>query len=279
MQAMSWFQLLLGVAWVTGLGLFPGHGKALPSHQDEDGQFWAVPQLTELPEGEKDNAWMFGDLIGEDGDGTFDLWEDLPVLGEGDHLWRAPRPQYRVPPQKIKDYEARPLQIRVHKSIQERGYQYLTVHYLGELKFLAPISTAWERLAKAKRGTYYAVTPHGIFAPDAIEPKRFSNRWQVMLSYVIRFNSGIWIHATTPDHYHELGFPASGGCVRLHLEDAKVVYDWVKQVGLQQTVIMVYPHNQGELQIPRHLQKNPPPLPQDFIEWRVSRGIKVTEKK
>ncbi len=174
----------------------------------------------------------------------------------------------------VEEHSRKRVQIVVHKSMKERGYQYLSVSIDGSVQFEAPVSTAWERLAPAKTGgAYRASTPAGTFHPDSIEPKRFSNRWQVWLTNVIRFNSGIWIHSTTPDHYAELGAPASGGCVRMHPNDSKVVWDIIAKYGLKETAITVQSHESDEPQLPWKLQPKRQ-IPADVQAWRVTHKIK-----
>ena len=43
--------------------------------------------------------------------------------------------------------------------------------------------------------------------------------------------NGFAVHATTSNHYHELGKPASNGCLRLRREHAKEFYELVSRVG------------------------------------------------
>ncbi|NUM89480.1 MAG: hypothetical protein HUU37_09775, partial [Bdellovibrionales bacterium] len=96
-------------------------------------------------------------------------------------------------------HETRRVQIVVRRSMKERGYQFLTVSVDGGEVHSAPVSTAWERMAPGKTGVYRAFTPDGKFFPDGMQARRYSNRWQVWLTHVIRFQNGIWLHATTPD--------------------------------------------------------------------------------
>lgn len=143
----------------------------------------------------------------------------------------------------------RRVQIVVHKTMKETGRQYMEVFLDKEKLYEFTVSTAYERTVKGKSGRiYFARTPVGAFAPDAIYQARYSNLWKVWLKYVIPFSGGVWIHATTPDHYAELGAPASGGCVRMHEDDAHLLYELVMQVGLSETAITVLPPKEGEKQ-------------------------------
>ncbi len=232
----------------------------------------AAPALSRAHEGAKspvfaeaasadDFTWAYGDLYGDDGVPTLNPWEDLDGY------------EYRASNQEsVLRHGTRRVQIVVRRSMKERGYQFLTVSVDGGEMYSAPVSTAWERVAPGKTGAYRAYTPDGKFFPDGMQTKRFSNRWQVWLSNVIRFNNGIWIHATTPDHFNELGAPASGGCVRLHPVDAAKVYEIVERYGINDTAITVLPADRDEPQVPWKQQKGRP-IPGDVVQWRLERGI------
>lgn len=223
--------------------------------------------LTETtgPSAASDADWASGDLTGADGEGISLELDDLGL--------DAPRLLYRATgPRQLEAHARKRVQILVRKSMTERGYQYLTVHVDGSLQYDAPVSTAWERLAPGKTGSYQASTPPGKFIPDGMQPKRFSNRWQVWLQHVIRFNSGIWIHATTPDHFLELGAPASGGCVRLHPSDAREVYEIVEKYGLNETAITVLQHDPSEKQVPWKLQPSKQ-IPTELQHWRSRNSV------
>lgn len=169
------------------------------------------------------------------------------------------------------DYESRRVQIVVNKSMKERGYQFVSVFVDGELKYEAPVSTAWERMAKAKTKTYFAFTPVGKFFPDSMHLKRYSFTWKVWLSNVIPFSDGVWLHATTPDHFKELGAPASGGCVRVHPVDAQEIYKIVEENGMHETAITVLAADSDEKQVPWTVSKIP--MPSHLIQWRKAMGV------
>jgi lipoprotein-anchoring transpeptidase ErfK/SrfK len=78
------------------------------------------------------------------------------------------------------------------------------------------VSTGRERWETAKSGKqYFTTTPTGWFAPKRYIRDHWSSTWEAHMEYSIFFNGGIALHATTPDHYRELGRKASGGCVRM----------------------------------------------------------------
>lgn len=205
----------------------------------------------------------FGDLSSAEDEAL-----ELDVIEpEGtEYLFRAQTPE------QLQDHETRRVQIVVHKSMKARGYQYMTVSVDGVVLLDLPVSTAWERTAAAKTKTYQAYTPTGKFLPDGMQPKRFSNTWQVWLQYVIRFSGGIWIHATTPDHFTEIGSPASGGCVRLHLSDAERLYELVNGFGMENTAITVLAADEDEKQVPWKHQTRKAPL--ELSQWRFMNNVR-----
>lgn len=210
---------------------------------------------------ENDMPWATGDLTLED------LSEDELAEANPELFYRAVNPKQQA------EHAARKVQIVVHKSMKERGYQYLTVAVDGQVVHEAIVSTAFERMAKAKTRTYRAYTPVGQFFPDGMQEKRFSNTWQVWLKHVVMFQGGVWLHATTPDHFMELGAPASGGCVRLYPKDAAIIYEHVKAHGINQTAITVLPAAADEKQIPWTMQKNRA-VPEDVVNFRTNENIK-----
>ena len=58
----------------------------------------------------------------------------------------------------------------------------------------------------------------------------WSNQYHCPMPYwmAITSSGSHGIHATTPGAYRHLGSPASHGCVRQHLEDARILYSMVK---------------------------------------------------
>jgi hypothetical protein len=60
------------------------------------------------------------------------------------------------------------------------------------------------------------------------------------MPYVVFIKDGYGIHGTTPGNFLHLGHRASHGCIRLHPEEAKRVYELVNQYGLQNTWVKVH---------------------------------------
>ncbi|WP_413288538.1 L,D-transpeptidase [Bdellovibrio sp. HCB337] len=121
-----------------------------------------------------------------------------------------------------------PVVILVNKATKGPSAQTMKVYHRGELVYQFLVSTGREKDELAKSGRrYFSTTPVGWFAPTKTYEKYFSNTWQAWMNYSVFFIGGIATHATTPDHYKELGTRASGGCVRLTEKNAKIVYDLI----------------------------------------------------
>jgi len=218
---------------LSGCNQVQGVSALAAASLDEPSQTSSDPQGAEVPSAD--------DVIPQEEEGE---------LEEADSEILEREFSRRILRKEAADFSERRVQIVVHKSMKNFGLQYLTVSVDGKLEQAFTVSTAWERRVKGKSGRVYnASTPVGRFIPDGMQVKRWSNLWQVNLQYVIRFSGGVWIHATTPDHYAELGAPASGGCVRMHPEDAEQLYKIVSSYGLNETAITVLEHAPGEPQV------------------------------
>ena len=125
-----------------------------------------------------------------------------------------------------------PVVIVVNKASKGPTAQTMKVYHRGVLAYTFAVSTGREQNELAKSGRrYFSATPVGWFAPTRTYEKYFSNTWKAWMNNSVFFNGGIATHATTPDHYKELGRRASGGCVRLHPTNAKIVYDLILAEG------------------------------------------------
>jgi lipoprotein-anchoring transpeptidase ErfK/SrfK len=109
----------------------------------------------------------------------------------------------------------------------DKSAQRLTVAVDGIKRFDWPVSTA--------RMGYR--TPNGSYRPERLERKWFSRKydWSPM-PYSIFFNEGYAIHGSY--EISHLGRPASHGCIRLHPDNAAVLYNLVKE-RMSETQIVV----------------------------------------
>jgi len=99
----------------------------------------------------------------------------------------------------------------------DKTAQRLTVEVDGFTRYRWPVSTA--------RWGYR--TPNGSYRPERLERKWFSRKydWSPM-PYSIFFNGGYAIHGSY--EISRLGRPASHGCIRLHPNNAAILFALVK---------------------------------------------------
>lgn len=134
------------------------------------------------------------------------------------------------------------LQIFVDKARQGRSStaQTMQIYLDGVLIHNLLVSTGREKQELAKSGrTYFSSTPTGTFKIIRRSRNHFSQTWQAPMPYAQFLIGGIAIHATTKDHYSELGSRASGGCVRVRYEDAKMIWGLVDEVGVDQVSVTI----------------------------------------
>lgn len=110
------------------------------------------------------------------------------------------------------------------------------------------VSTASQTLKKPEGGArYYAGTPIGahrisLLAPGKprMEKLHKSQKWNdAEMPYTIFFHNGIALHGTTPEHFSALGTRDSGGCVRMHPDNAKKLYNYILE-NLRPTTVTSY---------------------------------------
>jgi lipoprotein-anchoring transpeptidase ErfK/SrfK len=83
--------------------------------------------------------------------------------------------------------------------------------------------------------------PHnGVYKPQRLERKWHSRKYNMApMPYSIFFDGNYAIHGTT--HVRQLGRRASKGCVRLHPDNAAVLFRLVQKHGLANTRIVIEP--------------------------------------
>ena len=93
------------------------------------------------------------------------------------------------------------------------------------------------KVSTARRGY---VTPLGSYHPYLLKRMHYSTRYENSpMPYSIFFKGNFAIHGT--NYIKSLGRPVSHGCVRLAPKYAKVLFDLVKQAGMNNTIITVVP--------------------------------------
>lgn len=98
--------------------------------------------------------------------------------------------------------------------------QTMTVKKDGRILYNWPVSTA--------RSGYR--TPTGKWSPTRMHKMWYSRKYDMSpMPYSIFFYGGYAIHGTNA--VSRLGRPASHGCVRLHTDNARKLYDLTRKVG------------------------------------------------
>lgn len=191
----------------------------------------------------------------------------------------------RVSPEEIAYYRPRLVMV-VDKAKQGTSptAQTLEVFLDGALLYRATVSTAKEAKVQIPANerypeghTYYAGTYEGTFRIYKQSINHKSAKWGgSSMKFAQFFDGGIAIHATTEDHHHELGQRASGGCVRMYERDAKIMWELVNQITVDQTRIIVY----DSTWLPHPLGRSGE-LPQYVLSkaWLVKKKKVVKKKK
>lgn len=92
----------------------------------------------------------------------------------------------------------------------------------------------WD-VSTARSGKY---TPRGTFQPQFFSPNHRSSLYGgAPMPWSVFYDGDYAIHGT--DAITRLGAPASAGCVRLHPDNAKVLYSMIFEAGKKETFIVV----------------------------------------
>jgi len=106
--------------------------------------------------------------------------------------------------------------------------QEMKVYHEGRLLFTWPVSTA-------KPGK---ITPAGTYAPEFLSRNHRSRRYNnAPMPFAIFYDGNYAIHGT--DQIKRLGQPASHGCVRLHPDNAKILFEMVKAEGMENMRVVI----------------------------------------
>jgi lipoprotein-anchoring transpeptidase ErfK/SrfK len=106
--------------------------------------------------------------------------------------------------------------------------QTMSVYVNGFPRYTWAVSTA-------RRGY---VTPIGTYRAQRLERVWFSRKYDMSpMPWSVFFKGGYAIHGT--NYVKRLGTPASHGCVRLHPDNAAVLFALVREHGMANTQIVV----------------------------------------
>jgi L,D-transpeptidase catalytic domain len=141
------------------------------------------------------------------------------------------------------DAEAK-LDLYIDKSTQQ-----MSVIRNGALLYAWPVSTGQDRFS----------TPSGVYTPERLEPMWYSKAYyNAPMPHAIFFHHGYAIHGSYD--ITQLGGPASHGCVRLHPEEAALLFAMVEREGPSNTTIVVGGGPPAPLP-PRYRDLDEPPRP------------------
>jgi lipoprotein-anchoring transpeptidase ErfK/SrfK len=100
--------------------------------------------------------------------------------------------------------------------------QTMKVFHEGRHLFTWPVSTA-------KAGK---ITPTGVYKPEFLSRNHRSSLYNnAPMPFAIFYDGNYAIHGT--DQIKRLGAPASNGCVRLHPDNARILFRMVKAEGME----------------------------------------------
>ncbi len=100
--------------------------------------------------------------------------------------------------------------------------QTMKVYHENRLLYQWPVSTA-------KAGK---ITPTGRFTPEFLSKNHRSSLYNnAPMPFAIFYDGHYAIHGT--DQIKRLGAPASNGCVRLHPDNARILFGMVKAEGME----------------------------------------------
>lgn len=120
---------------------------------------------------------------------------------------------------------AQAARLEAHVDISQ---QKMRVYQNGKLKHVWPVSTA-------RRGK---VTPTGSWGAKFLSKNHKSSRYNnAPMPHSIFYSGNFAIHGT--NQIKRLGRPASAGCVRLHPEHARVLFNMTARVGLRNMRVRV----------------------------------------
>ncbi len=114
------------------------------------------------------------------------------------------------------------------KAVVDLDDQRMRVYVNGDLEYTWKVSTA--------RPGY--VTPTGTYKAQWLARMHYSTKYDdAPMPYSVFFNEGYAVHGT--NSISRLGRPASHGCVRLHPNNAKTLFNLVKKHGKRNVTIQV----------------------------------------
>ena len=141
----------------------------------------------------------------------------------------------------------------------DKSTQQMSVIRNGALLYAWPVSTGLDRFS----------TPSGIYTPERLEPIWYSKAYNAPMPHAIFFHHGYAIHGSYD--ITQLGGPASHGCIRLHPEEAALLFAMVEQEGPGNTTIVIGGGPTAAVP-PRHRDLDAPPRPSYVRDNAIAPG-------
>lgn len=118
-----------------------------------------------------------------------------------------------------------------------KSRQILYLYISGEIKDSFPVSTGMKKFTTPNMTTH----PAGPVFMKYTSRKFPGGNYKGLgnMPYAVFVRGGYAIHGTTPGNFSKLGHIASHGCIRLHPDNARVIYELVKIFGLSSTWVKV----------------------------------------
>ena len=108
--------------------------------------------------------------------------------------------------------------------------QVVRIYHEGRHLYTWPVSTA-------KKGK---ITPPGSFTPEFLSRDHKSSLYGgAPMPFAVFYRGNYAIHGT--NQIKKLGQPASNGCVRLHPDNARILFHMVRAEGMKQTRVVIAP--------------------------------------
>jgi hypothetical protein len=141
----------------------------------------------------------------------------------------------------------------------DKSTQQMSVIRNGALLYAWPVSTGLDRFS----------TPSGIYTPERLEPIWYSKAYNAPMPHAIFFHHGYAIHGSYD--ITQLGGPASHGCIRLHPQEAALLFAMVEQEGPGNTTIVIGGGPTAAVP-PRHRDLDAPPRPSYVRDNAIAPG-------
>ncbi|MBR9843126.1 MAG: L,D-transpeptidase [Rhodobacteraceae bacterium] len=149
----------------------------------------------------------------------------FPAAAQTQSLSQSPRDYIALGTRESKPAASPPREVVAYI---DKSDQLMSVYVNGWKRYTWSVSTA-------RRGK---ITPNGSYTAYLLSRYHKSSLYNdAPMPYSIFFHSHYAIHGT--DQISRLGRPASAGCVRLHPDNARILFGLTQQVGLEHMKVVI----------------------------------------